>query len=79
MIRKPVVIPTLVLAISITLLISGGVALWNAGVVADENNLVANFHAPLWFMFGAGLIGFLVSLPWLLGMVAATKRLRKKR
>lgn len=47
MIRKPVAVSMLFLTVSTTLMISGGIALRNAGVVADENNLVDNFHPCL--------------------------------
>lgn len=79
MIRKPVVVSLLFLAVSITLMISGGIALWNAGVVADENNLVDNFHPSLWSIFGVGLIGLLISLPCFLGTVANTQRPSRTR
>jgi hypothetical protein len=79
MIRKSVAISLLALAVSLTLLISGGFALWNAGIVADENNLTTNFTPFLWVPFGAGLIGFMVSLPWFLGTVSTTPRHRSKR
>lgn len=74
MIRKQVVIALLFLAVSITLMISGGIALWNAGVVADENHLVDNFHPSLWSIFGVGLIGLLISLPCFLGTVTSSTR-----
>lgn len=74
MIRKPVAVSMLFLAVSTTLMISGGIALMNAGVVADENNLVDNFHPSLWSIFGVGLIGLLISLPCFLGTIANTRR-----
>ncbi|PNI08358.1 hypothetical protein CXX84_10510 [Arthrobacter sp. AFG7.2] len=79
LIRKSVAISMLVLAVSVTLLISGGFALWNAGIVADENNLATSFTPLLWLPFGAGLIGFMVSLPWFLGTVTTTPRPRTER
>jgi hypothetical protein len=69
-IRKSVAISMLALAVSLTLLPSGGIALWHAGIVADENNLTANFMPFLWVPFWAGLIGFMVCLPWFLGTIA---------
>lgn len=79
MIRKSVAISMLALAVSITLLVSGGIALWHAGIVADENNLTTGFAPYLWVPFGTGLIGFMVSLPWFLGTVTTTPRLRSER
>lgn len=67
MIRKSVAFSMLALGVSVALLISGGLALWNAGLVADENNLTTGFTPYLWVPFGAGLLGFMVSLPWFLG------------
>lgn len=66
---------TLALAVSVTLLICGAVALTNAGMVADENNLNENFRPALWWVFASGLIGVLGSLPAML----ATKRIEKLR
>ncbi|MBD1540409.1 hypothetical protein HTS88_18755 [Pseudarthrobacter oxydans] len=60
---------------SVTLLICGTVALTNAGIVADENNLNGNFYPALWLMFASGLIGVLGSLP----AMVATKRIEKLR
>jgi hypothetical protein len=79
MIRKSVAISMLALAVSFTLLISGGIGLWHAGIVADENNLTTNFTPFLWVPFGAGLIGFLVSLPWFLGADTTTPQPRSER
>lgn len=76
MIRKSVAIPMIALAVSLTLLVGGGIALWNAGIVADENNLTTTFTPFLWVPFGAGLTGFMVSLPWFLGTVTTPPRLR---
>lgn len=73
---RPVVIAMLLLAVSITLLVSGGVALWNAGIVADENNLTNDFSLSLWIPFGVGLLGFLISLPWFLATVTNSRRLK---
>lgn len=67
-----------VLAVSLTLLISGGFALWEAGIVADENSLTTDFTPFLCLPFGAGLLGFVVSLPWFLGTITATPRLRRE-
>lgn len=53
----------LILAVSITLVACGAVALINAGLVADENNLTNNFHPSLWGILGAGVVGLVVSLP----------------
>lgn len=63
----------LALAVSIALLVSGAVALWNAGIAADENNVTGNFN-PLWSVFGAGLIGLGISLPCLLGTITNARR-----
>ncbi|MFF1251495.1 hypothetical protein ACFVYC_03240 [Pseudarthrobacter sp. NPDC058329] len=78
MIRKSVAISMLALAVSLALLVSGGIAFWHAGIVADENNLTTNFPLFLWVPFGAGLIGFMISLPWFLGMVTTPSRPRSK-
>jgi len=51
------------LAVSLTALICGGVALFNAGVMIDENNVQDVMIAPLWVIFGIGVLGTLVSLP----------------
>jgi hypothetical protein len=59
---------TLAFAVTVTMLVCGSVALANAGIVADENNLTENFHPALWLMFASGLIGVLVSLPAMLAM-----------
>ena len=79
LIRKLVAVSMLVLAVSITLLVSGGFALWNAGIVADENNLTTSFTPFLWVPFGAGLIGFVVSLPWFLATVTTPPRPKSER
>lgn len=79
MIRKSVAISMPALAVSLALLVSGGIALWHAGLVADENNLTTNIPLFLWVPFGAGLIGFMVSLPWFLVTVATPTRPRSKR
>ncbi len=63
-----------VLAVSITLLVSGGIALISAGIVADENNLTDTSYFPLVGVFGVGLIGFVVSLPVFLGTVTNSRR-----
>ena len=63
-----------VLAVSLTLLVSGGIALWTAGIVADENNLTTSFTPLLWAPFGTGLIGFMVSLPCFLAIVTTSPR-----
>jgi hypothetical protein len=79
MIRTSVAISMLALAVSLTLLISGGIALWHAGIVADENNSTTNFTPLIWVPIGAGLIGFTVSLPWFLCTVTTPPRLRSER
>lgn len=53
----------LFLAISITLLVCGSIALINAGLTADENNLTNNFHPSLWGVLGVGIAGLVISLP----------------
>lgn len=73
MIRKSVAIWMVVLAVSITLLVSGGIAMISAGIVADENNLTGNSSSSLWVV-GVGLIGFVVSLPVFLGTVTTSRR-----
>lgn len=79
MIRKSVAMSMLALAVSLTLLVGGGIALWHAGMVADENNLTTSFTPFLWVPFGAGLIGFMISLPWFLGAVTTPPRPRSER
>lgn len=53
--------------ISLTALACGAIALFNAGIVADENNLASNQQPALWVMFGIGVAGLLVTLPGWLG------------
>lgn len=73
MVKKSVAFWMLIFGVSVGLLVSGGVALWNAGIVADENNLTSNFSPSLWSVFGAGLIGFVVGLPCLLGTITTSR------
>ncbi|WP_418909280.1 hypothetical protein [Glutamicibacter endophyticus] len=59
------------LVISLTALLCGSIALFTAGVVADENNAQHVMSTPLWVMFGLGVLGTLVALP---GCVAAKRK-----
>lgn len=57
---------TVALGVSLTALACGALALFQAGVVADENNLASSFSPLLWSIFGLGILGTLVTLPgWL--------------
>lgn len=51
------------LGISLTALVCGGVALFNAGVMIDENNVQNVMSTPLWVIFGLGIVGTVISLP----------------
>lgn len=51
------------LGVSLTALVCGGIALYSAGVVIDENNLVSGPVPALWAMVVIGVVGLLVSLP----------------
>ena len=54
------------LGVSLTALVCGGVALFNAGVMIDENNVQNIVTTPLWVIFGLGIVGTVISLPaWL--------------
>lgn len=55
-----------VLVASIALLVATGVAMWNEGIVADENGLTNGFGPSLLILAGFGVLGLLISLPaWL--------------
>lgn len=56
------------LGVSLTAMVCGGIALYSAGVVMDENNLAAGPAPVLWSMAIVGVVGLLVSLP---GWIAA--------
>lgn len=57
------------LGVSLTAMVCGGVALYSAGVVMDENNLTSGPAPVLWAMAIIGVVGLLVSLPcWLAAM-----------
>lgn len=51
------------LAASLTALVCGGVALFNAGVMIDENNVQNIMITPLWFILGLGILGTVIALP----------------
>ncbi|THJ65856.1 hypothetical protein E8P82_11295 [Arthrobacter echini] len=74
MIRRWVAISMLVLSVSVALLVSGGIDLWNAGIVADENNLTLGFSPSQWVIFGMGVTGFTIGLPWFLALVTTRRR-----
>ena len=52
----------LALVASLTLLVSGGVALWNFALLADEYG-IREGGTPFTVLFGIGIIGLVVSLP----------------
>ena len=66
MISKNRAFRMLTLGVSLTALMCGGLALFESGLVADENNLTMNASPTLWIIFGIGVVGFLIALPaWL--------------
>ncbi|MBP2386205.1 hypothetical protein [Paeniglutamicibacter kerguelensis] len=61
--------------VSLSALVCGAIALFNAGIVADENNLTSNPQSALWLMYGIGVAGLLVTLPgWLASRATDTQR-----
>ena len=56
-----------VLAASAVLLGGAAVALFSAGVAADENRLADGVPVALWLIFGTGLAGLITGLPSYLG------------
>lgn len=57
------VVWSVTLDVSLTALVCGGIALYSAGVVMDENNLASGPPPALWAMAIIGVVGLLVSLP----------------
>ncbi|MFJ6417366.1 hypothetical protein [Paeniglutamicibacter sp. NPDC091659] len=65
-----------VFGVSPTALACSAIALFNAGIVADENNLTSNQQPVLWMMFGISVAGLLIALPGWLGSRPAKTQLQ---